>query len=332
MRRASSRFAVVVSVCLTVLCTLLTAPATAADVAKRLPVQSVRGIAADAYGHLFVATDAGVLVTDLSGNRIKTISYNQVLDLSLSPDGGRLYLAERGNVALSVFDTKTLKQVARYKLPPGMCPVSVARTKSFLAFGFSCDTNQGGGVGFLSLANPTAKPVTITQRSFTYVPLVRAVPGTDRVVVATAWSGTVSVGIVTPGRVIKEGYLDSCANLRDLAVDPSGDSFVPACGWPYRFDRYDMQALAVSASYLARPYPNAVAFSRSGRTLVGGADGIYDPDVFVYPAGRSPRTPKELNGAGVTRGLTLSPDGRTIYAIAVKDGAYVLHTLPGERA
>ena len=330
-RPGARRLATVLGAALIALVSLPAGPASAADVAKRLPVETVRGIVADGYGHVFVATDEGVLVTDGGGVPIKTISYNQVLDLSLSPNGEKLYLAERGNVAVSVYKTSTLKKVARYALPPGLCPVSVARTQRYLAFGYACDGEEGG-VGFLSVAEPTAKPVTYAQRSFTYNPLVRALPGTDRVVAATAWSGTVSVGVVAPGGVLRESSLDSCANLRDLAVAPDGRSFVPACGLPYRFDRYDVDALAISSSYLAKPYPNAVAFSRTGRTLAGGADGMSSPDLFVYPAGQSPRKAVELGGAGVTRGVTFSRNGATLYAVSVKDGHHVLHTLPGERA
>ena len=330
-RPGARRLATVLWAALIALVSLPAASASAADVARRLPVETVRGIVADGYGHVFVATDEGVLVTDGRGATIKTISYNQVLDLSLSPNGKKLYLAERGNVAVSVYKTTTLKKVARYALPPGLCPVSVARTAHYVAFGYACD-GERGGVGFLSVAEPTAKPVTYANGSFAYNPLVRVVPGSDQVVAAAAWGGSVGVGVVAPAGVLRDSSLNSCANLQDLAVAPDGRSFVPACGLPYRFDRYDIDALAISASYLAKPYPNAVAFSRTGRTLAGGVDGQDRADLFVYPAGQSPRKAIELGGVGVTRGVAFSRDGATLYAIGEKDGNYVLHTFPGEQA
>lgn len=312
--------------------TLPAGPASAAgvvDVAAPLAVSTVRAVATDPHDHVYVATDAGVLVTDEVGTPVRTVSYNQVLGLSLSRDGSRLYLAERGNVALSVVDTTTARVVARYALPPGTCPVSVAATDHYVAFGYGCSGGDGG-IGFLSLSAPRSKPVLLPSRDFSYEPLVRALPTGDRVLVAERYASPATVGVVGPSGVVRTARLDACSNLQDLAVSRDGRSFVPACGAPYRFDRYSVSALAVTGSLLARPYPNAVAVSPNGRLTAGGIDGGAEADVYVYPAGQNPRPPVEI-GTSVPQGLAFSADGTVLYAVGeTPDGRYALHTLQGQ--
>ena len=301
------------------------------DVAAPLAVGRVRAVVADAHEHVYVATDAGVLVTDAVGRPLRTVSYNQVLGLSLSRDGSRLYLAERGNGALSAVDTASAKVVARYALPAGVCPVSIAATDRYLAFGYDCSGNgSAGGIGFLPLAAPRSKPVLTPRSDVGYLPLVRALPTGDKVIAVSPGVSPATAVVLGPGGVVRSRRLDSCSNASDLAVARDGRSFVPACGAPYQFDRYSVTALAVTGSLLARPYPTAVAVSPNGRLTAGGIDGAYDPDVYVYPAGANPRPPVEI-GTAVPQGLAFSASGTVLYAVGLKtDGHYVLHTLPGQ--
>src|SRR6516162_11696987 len=105
-----------------------------ADVVAQLPIQNEYQIVADtAHGHLFISqrsfssSDDSILVTDLDGNPVTTISgENGVEGLALSPDGTTLYAALTTGDAVSAISTTTLQETARYPLPAGYAAYSMA--------------------------------------------------------------------------------------------------------------------------------------------------------------------------------------------------------------
>jgi hypothetical protein len=112
-------------------------------------------------------------------------------------------------------------------------------------------------------------------------------------------------------------------NLSDLAVNPSGTSFITASGAPYNFEEFRMSDLALDGVvYPAQPYPTAIASTSAGGGLVaGGINGIYSDDLFVYRLGDPSQTLFTYDFGGTSntalaRGLAFSPDGSRLFAIS----------------
>ena len=323
----------------------LTATDAHADTAGvKLELDQSVSFVADRQGHLFFGSGTarpGILVTDGSGITVARIDTPGISDLALAPDGSALYAAATGSTQILKIDPVSLAVVATYQLQQPQCPTSVAVVGSHVAFGYSCN-GQWGGVGFLNLAAPTAPPVTVSSGSY-YNPLVRAVPGQSKVLVADQGlspTGFTVVQIADGAATVQASSSSpNCANLSDLAMSPDGLTFTPACGSPYIFGRFSLATFTQIGTFAANPYPNAAAYSADGEHFAGGMNGMYDKDVVEYQLSNT-ATPSLLYSIdhtlgdasfnGAPRGVAFSADGSRLYSITQNTsvGNVVLHSMP----
>ncbi|MEJ3743811.1 hypothetical protein WEI85_11030 [Actinomycetes bacterium KLBMP 9797] len=295
-----------------------------------------------AHRHLFVTggpTSNAVLVTDFSGRTVKTLSgQHGATGLVLSADGLRLYVALAAGDAISVIDTKTLKETARYGTGAGTCPTHLARTEGLVWFGYGCDNSWSGGIGKLdTVASPPA--VTLDAQGaeiqFQRAPLLAAVPDADGPLVAGQLElslSTVYVYAVANGALSTQtSGTAPGSNLTDATLSPDGVTLFTASGSRNHVPGYATADLARRGAYDTGYYPNAVVASPNGRWLATGRHHA-DDDLLTWAVdGTSPLDSIDLTDEGVLvpRGLAWSGDSKQIFAVTQSPtgGAPSLHTV-----
>jgi YVTN family beta-propeller protein len=308
-----------------------------------LPTTSFVALVVDsAHHHLFMSTGAvtnSLMVTDQSGVVKKTMDLAGASGMTLA--GNRLYVAERGANEIAVIDTATLKVVNRLGTGANTCPTSVALAASrYVTYGYTCD-RQWGGVGVIDVEAGTPTPQAVASGLF-YNPIVRAVPHSTTVIVGSVGLSSPlmtlidAAGVPTTLKMVWD-LPNECGNLQDLAVNPDGKSFVPACGWPYRHDAFSTTDFSQVEGYASGIYPAAAAFSPDGKTFAGGTESNYSDVLYVRsttPAAHILGLAKAFgNNWGVApQGLGFASDGDTVFAVTMAwfgtgTWAYHLHVL-----
>lgn len=144
----------------------LTGTAAWADSTAALPLSHYAHMLVDtAHQHLFFSQGAGstgIVVTDLAGNPVTTLTGEQgATGLALSPDGGTLYAALADGDAVAAIDTATLTESARYATGTGSGPVSVAVAGGKVWYGAMVDGRGAVGSVDPSAAEPVATPQSV---------------------------------------------------------------------------------------------------------------------------------------------------------------------------
>ncbi|MFK0152474.1 hypothetical protein ACIQVK_10395 [Streptomyces sp. NPDC090493] len=140
----------------------LASPAALADSTASLPLAHFAHMVADpAHQHLFFSQGAGstgILVTDLSGTPVTTITDEQgATGLALSADGSTLYAALADGDAVAAVDTATLTESTRYPTGTGSAPVSVAVAGGKVWYGY--ETADGkGAIGSVDASGTVSTP------------------------------------------------------------------------------------------------------------------------------------------------------------------------------
>lgn len=308
---------------------VVAAPAAAA--APELPLSGFGDVIVDdVHERVFVsggASSNGVVVADFSGRVRRTIANQPGAEgLELSADGTRLYVALSAGDAVSVIDTATLTETARYPTGAGTCPTHLARTGTLIWFGYGCaDENWTGKIGRLDPA--AAEPVQGDQQGevrFQRAPLL-ATTGADagplvagqlslslsRVQVYSVSSGTLTAGAA--GDVVG-------ASLTDL--DVTGDTLFSAAGGRDRVEAFATGDLARRGAYAARPRPSAVSLSPDGAFVAAGALTTDGNDVLVYEVGGvTPVNTVSLDSGetALPRGLAWSGDQDYLFIVTRHD-------------
>ncbi len=311
--------------------TLIGAAAPAvADTSTTLPVSSSSDIVVDGvHRHVFISSPSGsVVVTDYSGAVVDQLaSLPGASGMALSPDSGTLYVALPGADAIAAIDTAGLKESARYSTGAGTEPEHLALAGGKLWFGYGAAAQ--GNLGSLDLSG--AQPVvTLGQEGghgFYSAPLLASSPAAPGVLVAGAADQSpaeLQVYDVSGGTAVSTAYRwnpNNSGNLQDLAVTPDGRDVVAASGAPYVHEVYRLTDLSNDGSYPTAAYPDAVAVAPDG-TVAAGIDGMYSPDVYVFPAGvTTPLRTYEFDPAGggdnvlQSAGLAWAPDGSRLFAL-----------------
>ncbi|MDQ3611116.1 MAG: hypothetical protein M4D85_05820 [Actinomycetota bacterium] len=281
----------------------------------------------EARGQLFVSAGRygdGVVVTDLSGNRIGLIEgLSAATGLTLTPDGGSLWVTLPTVGVLARVDTATRTVVQRITLPTGQCPGDVVVVGSRLVYGHSCNTYAGtGGYGGIGVVDHTTGVSYGNVTSGPFYKPVLAVGPAGQVYAADAGLSSTSLYLygvtgAAPSLVASRGQV--CSNLADLSAKPDGSQVVTACGSPYRHDVYSADKLTGAGSYYTGSYPNAGAWSADGGTYAAGTDSPYSRDVQVYAASMTERVRDVDFGSSnerlVPRGLAVSADGSRVWAV-----------------
>jgi hypothetical protein len=125
-----------------------------------------------------------------------------------------------------------------------------------------------------------------------------------------------------PATVVKKNV--GLPEILDSALLPGGSSLVYASGAPYVYPELSASDLSQIGEYgEIHPYPTAVAVTEAyGGLLVGGADGVYSPDVWTFHLGdRTAFWSYDFRDAGLTaapHGVSWSSDGGSLFVVTTR--------------
>lgn len=339
------------------------ASATASPVTKLLPITSFRQIVADsAHGHLFFSegsrdynTTGGtgaILVTDLSGNTVTTITgLTGVKDMALSPDGSTLYAAVAGSDEIVAISTTTLAVTATYST--GSYPsYSLAFEDGLLWVSYGPAHPTVSGVASIGYIDPTASNPRLVpgvlNNSWLYPPFIATDPGNAS---AASTTGTV-VAVAPPNETpvsaasfqISGGTVTSSASANLTTSDDAwhGLSFLPG-GSQFLLDDAAYESSDLGPGTAGYTYggggDSATTVAPSGAVAVGyGTGSATDAGVATYPAGSTTNTPTNTyqhlgDPYSYIAGAAWSADSSELFSVITQDNSsgnitgYTLQTL-----
>ncbi|WP_405973072.1 hypothetical protein OG496_29715 [Streptomyces sp. NBC_00988] len=316
----------------------LTGTAAWADSTAALPLSHYAHLLVDtAHQHLFFSQGAGstgIVVTDLAGNPVTTLTGEQgATGLALSPDGGTLYAALADGDAVAAIDTATLTESARYGTGTGSGPVSVAVAGGKVWYGGTVDGRGAVGSVDPAAAEPVATPQSVLA-NWPDAPQLATGGGvlaaeelsTNTTDVATfdVSSGTatamthlgVSGGSSTGFQVTGDGKKVLLADSSDVAL---------------RAYRTADMAMANPSVYYTGGIPsgpNSLTLDTDGTIAVGSTEGSA-PGVYLYAGSQLAENYVKLPaGTLAPDGLMWGGDGGTLYGVTQdSSGAYTLNVL-----
>lgn len=310
------------------LCAVTPSIAVAADAHIILPLYDFRDLVVDdAHGHVFVSGGAGdpLVVRDMDGGPVATIP-NQpgAGHMALSTDSSKLYVPLEMGDAVSVIDTTTLQETARYRTGPVTCPTSVAVVGMTLWFAYGCDYGTAN-IGAISLGGtPTVSLGKVAPGTFTYVPRLDSTANlADRLLALDSGTTTgpwlFDVSSDTPS-VIAHGPSFQ-GGLTDFDLDPDGSRLLVA---PYQ--QAPVTALSTTLLSPIADYPdnsvstgNAVAAGPGGLVAIGYSSSY--KDVVVHRKDGAVLRNYDLptvDGSGVPAdSLAFSADAGRLFAVGI---------------
>jgi hypothetical protein len=295
-----------------------------------LALQGLGDIVFDpAHQHAFIsgnpnATNDAILVTDYSGAAVTSLSGESGAG-GMVVDGSTLYVARCGaSSGIDMFDTSTLTKT-------GSIPATVSDGSCDLAL-------SGGRLWFVSDGFGTLTSVTLAT------PHVTAAHGTgyqdaafatasgtpDQLIVGTRFGSPTVVSVIdTSGggfAVVKSVFgLGGISGLGGIGLPDDGAVMYTegssTTGGPsaYEGQSFTVPDLADAGTYPMAPYPTAAAVTLDGSFVAYGADGIYDPDVYLYPVGsQTPNWTYDFGvdgGTVVSDGVRFTPDNAALFAV-----------------
>jgi YVTN family beta-propeller protein len=316
----------------------LTGTAAWADSTAALPLSHYAHLLVDtAHQHLFFSQGAGstgIVVTDLAGNPVTTVTGEQgATGLALSPDGGTLYAALADGDAVAAIDTATLTESARYATGTGSGPVSVAVAGGKVWYGAMAD-----GRGAVGSVDPAAAEAVATPQSvlsnWSFAPQLatgggvlaaeETSPGNTDVATFDVSSGTATVmthlgvsgGPSTGFQVTGDGKQVLLAASSDVALRA------------YRTADMAMANPDVYYTGGIPSAPNSLTLDTDGTIAVGSTQGSA-PGVYLYAGSQLAENYVKLPaGTLAPDGLKWGGDDVTLYGVTQdSSGAYTLNVL-----
>jgi Ca2+-binding RTX toxin-like protein len=333
-----TRLVFVVAVIASILPTAGAAPAFAEEpqlhAANTLSLTSFHHLVLDeGKGQLFLRATDSVLVTDLSGNEITTVTgVPGDGGMALSEDGQSLWVALRDDAAVLAISTSDLTTAGTIALPLDVCPVSVAETNGKLAVGHAC-AGPGRGLGVVDLSDESWTDSTDPNAPIT-TSMVMTSPGVpDIVVTAEQPNGPRLVKAfdisTLDATFIGQKKLSEFSTIHDLALEPDGTGVVVATRNPDRFELLGLPNLNTKRIYEPQGDAMAVAWSGDGAVLAGGTDASRDARIYKARANRSKIEHTTL-GRAAPRGIATDDTGTYVWLVTVStNGVYRLNVLPG---
>ena len=323
-----------------------------ADTVESLPIKGFHQIVADSADDLlFLSEGSGtnsILVTDLAGDEVAAImGQNGAEGMTLSPDGGTLYVALAGADAISAISTATLTQTALYPLDTGDKPEDVVVQDGSLWVSYTGKDGLGA-IGQVDLsAGSTAFTAQPGMGSWSVAPelaadpddsgtLVADEPGSAPGLLASFDVSTSPVTVYNPPT-----WVGNCSNAGTLAVVPGGGEFLVACG---SLNAYRTTDFRLVTSYLTAPQAGASSVAIAADGTVAGSNVAAvsageppSPDVYIYQSrGRTAAATYELDSVSefvADNGIAWSADSSQLYAVIEhQPGSYSLHVLYPPRA
>lgn len=324
---AAARRLTALSIAVVVALALVPASARSAHAAgTALPFASVFDMVVDdAHDHVFIsggASSTALPVYGFDGALVTSIPVAGATGMVLL--GDRLYVSAANGPLIEVIDvTATLPAVVdSLTIDPFVNPgdlTEAAGTLWFFADGatnhqlVSIDTDGTNlSAGFSSAAN--------------YAPrFVEGLPGGSELWMFDQGLSPLTVtgydATTDPPTFLRNKFnVGEAGNGRQVAMMPDRASMIIASGAPYAYPQVRVSDLATIRSYVAAPYPTAVAVTPSGGGLiVGGANGMYANDVWAY----TPGTTTDVwhhdfeipQVTVVSNGIAVADDANTIFAV-----------------
>lgn len=270
-----------------------------------------------------------IVVTDTAGTVTATLGQLAgPTDLALSADRSRLYVALVKGGAIAVFDTASLREVARY--PVGGCPAAVALAGRYLFFGNGCSYNDSGYIGSVDLEHPSTVRTELGGHRYGFYGSPILAAGKEPGILVAGEIGLSSADVYVH-RVEADGTLtlvqsaesgSTGGNLQEIDVSPDSSTVLTVSGSPYYVQQFWADDLTEPMHrYPIGSYPNAVEMSPDGKLVAGGTDSIYELDVHVFDLDGVVIARYELGERLLTGALGWSPDGSRLYAVS-HDGSW----------
>lgn len=264
-------------------------PAVAVNSTVTLPLQNFTDIA-EANGKIYLvgSQTTSVVVRDANGGAVTQVDVGSApVDLAVSDDGSRVYVALSGVDEIAVIDTATDTALTPFSTGTDTCPSTLAVVGTAVWFGYGCS----GGSDGIGVVDPTQDPATITLAvvaSLNAPPMLAASPAfANRLFAAVELSPTDLIAYDVSGATLtQKASVHITDGLTQMAITSDGQDIVTANGYPYVHPRYKTSDLSRDGQYATNAYPNAVATGQNG-LVAAGINGYYDPDVYVYDASRS---------------------------------------------
>ncbi|WDZ85797.1 YncE family protein [Micromonospora cathayae] len=300
-----------------------------------------------ARGQLFFSpgyNGTEVRVTDLSGGAQRTIpGLPGATGMTLSPDGGTLYVALQKEDVIAAVDTTTLTETRRHRLGSDICPTWLRPAGGKIYFGYGCVFGKGL-LGSLDVRGET--PVLALNLPLDRVPvappLLRTSPGdpdllmvADRATSPSTLPGWPAIYDVSSGTPVKAAALpgEDCSGLHDAALTPDAAKMILACR--FLSDRttkatehaaFSTTDLSPAGRYPSGAYPIAVTTSPNGAFVIAGTSDrsstglstiyVQRPDgTLVHRYDLPPGRHLERQG------LAVSADSGTLYAVTTGEDA-----------
>jgi hypothetical protein len=290
-----------------------------------LPFATYRDIAVDAArGHVFVSGGDVVVVTDLDGNIVKTISAPGASGLALSADGATLYAALNVTPAIATISTAKLKVTARYGTGV-LCPRDLALAQGRIWFSHECD---GDRVGFSSMQLDGRRPIVKQWGTNSFVaPKLAATQQWPDILVTGLVTQPLTTYDISGGDPVLRTTAGDGPRARDFALTTDGRQVVVAGDGHQAVETW---SLLPAGTYPTGPQANAVAVGAGDRVAAGVADNtVGAADLFVFEPGASgPSWTFDFGGRGqlddhlVEHGLAWGPDNSRVYAVTAQvDGS-----------
>ena len=275
---------------------------------------AIAGLAVGPGGRRVYSAGAdGTLITwDLAGNgrlgrpfEAGRTSGDRVLETTISPDG-RTLATQQADGTISLVDLPTL----RSRTVPLAGASADTATPYAPAFGPHGTLVVAGTDGLLALADAHTGRILKRMRGHRDIVFTPTLTRDRRVIASTGEDGTLRLWDTGTGR--ERGApieLDGGA-ASDAVISPDGGQ-VAVATYGGGLDVFDVRShRRLAALHVDETSPTAVAFSRDGRTLLGGSLG---GRVRLFSArSLKPLAPALLTSAGIVATIDLSPDGRTL--------------------
>ncbi|KIQ29190.1 hypothetical protein RT97_19190 [Variovorax paradoxus] len=248
-------------------------------------------------------------------------------DMSVAPDGGLLYVLDKGSGPIVVIDLASALKIATWPLmlKPGE---SYPQTLLAIRVNGKNVVLTGNGTAYIDGSRFAALPQPFSSNwNFT------ASSDGRRVFVQTTGLSPASVGaydvdysamangVLTVKYTAGAGFINGASNGQDIAVNAGGTALYAASGAPYRCSSIDPASLGFIASLPGGDaYPNNVEVTSDGRVICG-INGLYSAsDIWLHaPNGTLLKSFKFVGYARglVPRQLVVTPDG--MVAVALTD-------------
>jgi hypothetical protein len=301
--------------------------ATATPAAATGPIHSSVDLPLDGFGYMVI--DGAHSRVFISGNpggvndAIVIADYDARITGSIDGEpaaGGltiaenHLYVARCGAGVIDVIDLDALQKVDSITAAvAGSCDLAVAGNRLWF-------TTADGTLTSVTIAAPHT---TVGHGSYQQATFATAANAPGELVLGhrggsptTLYAFDVSSGGFSP---MGSSSVDA-GNLGSIALAADGATVYEASGAPYRGDAFSVPSFAPAGSYPTAPYPTAAAVAPGDGFVSFGGNGVYDPDVWVFPAGsESPLWSFDFGSTADTvypGGIRFSADGDALLVVS----------------